>query len=419
MQPVEIAKPLCDVLRDAPAAAALWPESADTLTRQIAARQSLAGAVRAGLDDAAAGRERPAVEAALTVLLRDAASRRLALYLPVQVLRPGSALSSAFLEAWDALLGVQDVRANFVDGDVVETRASAGAPERIVKAAHLAPLLVRQGVLDVQTLTRLLTEETDPVLCWSLADAADALGPLGLPVPPELQQARDALRRRLPARYHTPAPLFVTPAREAWLRQQAARGPRPERMPETDLSAPLCTRMETLAPECADAAALVRTLSRETTFGVVFLGGSRLKGYGRPDSDVDLCVLTRAGRLLDENGHATVSASVFEHPEMLAHAVFNTVWIGAPEDVAALRRSLVPRYFAERDPMRRAMTLERLEQDLLQYRLLHKGWQRLFPDTDPQYKRCASIDGASAFYETGYRVAAAKLFADAVFMPAI
>lgn len=416
---MEFAAPLCDVLRDAALSASLWPEAADALRAQITARRGLAETVRAHLDAAVSGAESSELDAALTALLRNADALRLALYLPVQALRPGCALSGAFLDAWDALLSVQDVRANFVDGDVPEPRVSAGPPERIVKAAHLAPLLVQRGVIAPETLERLLTQASDPVLCWSLADAVDVLEPLGIAASASLRQARDALPSRLGTRYHTPAPLWVTPARATWLRQQAERGPRPTAWPEVDLSAPLSSRMESLRSEYAAAAALAQSLDLNATFGVVLLGGSRLKGYGRTDSDVDLCVLTREGRLLDENGHAAVSASVFERPEMLAHAVFNTVWIGESSRVAALRHDLGLRYFSERDPARRAMTLERLEQDLLQYRLLHKGWPRLCPDTDPQYKRCPSIDGESAFYETGYRVAATKLFADAVFLPII
>ena len=419
MQPIEYAMPLCDLLRDAALSASLWPEAAETLRRQIAARRALAETVRARLDAVVSGTESPELDAALTALLRNADTLRLALYLPVQTLRPGCALSGAFLDAWDALLGVQDVRANFVDGDVPEPRVSAGPPERIVKAAHLAPLMVQRGLIAPETLERLLTQARDPVLCWSLADAVDALEPLGIAASASLRQARDALPARLGTRYHTPAPLCVTPARAAWLRQQTERGPRPTVWPEIDLSAPLSSRMESLRSEYAAAAALAQSLDLNATFGVVLLGGSRLKGYGRPDSDVDLCVLTREGRLLDEKGHVAVSASVFERPEMLAHAVFNTVWVGEPARVAALRHDLGLRYFSKRDPTRRAMTLERLEQDLLQYRLLHKGWPRLCPDTDPQYKRCPSIDGESAFYETGYRVAATKLFADAVFLPVI
>ena len=424
------ALPLADVLKEPAEIASVWSEQAGTLLAQARERRALATAVREGVDAVNGGTATPearaALHAALAALLAQPESIRLALYLPFQTLpEPGetgeaaSALRKTYLAAWDALLSAQDVRANFVDGDVVETRAAAGPPERIVKAAHLAPFLVRRGLLTPETLAELLELETDPVLCRSLIDAVDAMTAMGQPIPASLELARSRCEKRLPERYHTPEPTEITPARAAWLRQRAQGIPRPGTRPALDLSAPLSTRMASLEPEIAEAAAFAAGLDPETTFGVVFLGGSRLKGYGKPDSDVDLCVLTRSGSLVTETGATAISASAFDHPERFAHEVFNTVWVGPAERVAALRRALGLRYFTERDAARRAMTLERLEQDLLQYRLMHKGWPRLFPDSDPALKGLASIDGASAFYERDYRAVAAKLFADNVFMPAL
>jgi hypothetical protein len=61
-----------------------------------------------------------------------------------------------------------------------------------------------------------------------------------------------------------------------------------------------------------------------------------------------------------------------------------------------------------------------MERDTLQYRLMHKGYERFFPAyggmKTPHGDR---IDGESIFWDSGYRDAAIKLFANRVFLPKI
>src|SRR3989344_5349104 len=83
--------------------------------------------------------------------------RRVALYIPFEFLpdtrkklgsedfqRSAQELSQKFMEAWQALLSSHDVRANFVDGDVLEMESMTEDSPRVVKAAHLLPKLVEQ-----------------------------------------------------------------------------------------------------------------------------------------------------------------------------------------------------------------------------------------------------------------------------------
>jgi hypothetical protein len=65
----------------------------------------------------------------------------------------------------------------------------------------------------------------------------------------------------------------------------------------------------------------------------------------------------------------------------------------------------------------RRQSLERLEQDLLQYRLMHKGIKRIYENASENTQYFTDIDGASAFYDHRYRRIASQLFAKYVFLP--
>ena len=86
----------------------------------------------------------------------------------------------AYMKAWQNLLGVQDVRANFVDGDVLETEYRNGDLPRVVKAAHLIPKMVEKGFLTVDEILNLLAKADDEVLRQSIADTLPVLFDLGL-----------------------------------------------------------------------------------------------------------------------------------------------------------------------------------------------------------------------------------------------
>ncbi|MEI7995753.1 MAG: hypothetical protein WCH01_12710, partial [Methylococcaceae bacterium] len=105
--------------------------------------------------------------------------------------------------------------------------------------------------------------------------------------------------------------------------------------------------------------------------------------------------------------------------ERWVHELFNTAWIGDEKSIANIQHKLITCYFNEQNVDTRAKCIERLEQDLLQYRLMHKGYARHYPAYNERLPQDYEIDGQSVFYDSGYRQIATKLFIDKVFIPKI
>jgi len=87
---------------------------------------------------------------------------------------------SAYMKAWKNLLSAHDVRANFVDGDVLEKEQKSGNLPRVVKAAHLIPKLVENGFMDVKDVITLMEKSDDRVFKNSIADALPVLADMEL-----------------------------------------------------------------------------------------------------------------------------------------------------------------------------------------------------------------------------------------------
>lgn len=186
-----------------------------------------------------------ALYASLSALLENGSDdERLILYLPFEFL-PNAAwnptskklrdqatrFKAAYLSAWNHLLFVQDVRANFVDGDVLEVERRVGDLPRVVKAAHLIPKLVEIGFLTKDTVSQLRQNAEDPILQASIDDALFVLA--GMEIKSNVPQTRikteatlsdqqKQLEERL-QRIDTESYGDVTKKREAWLRQDAKR----------------------------------------------------------------------------------------------------------------------------------------------------------------------------------------------------
>ncbi len=106
------------------------------------------------------------------------------------------------------------------------------------------------------------------------------------------------------------------------------------------------------------------------------------------------------------------------------HVLFNAVWAGDDEVAQAIRRQLLLSYFMENNDQLfgrnlRPLCLEQLERDTLQYRLMHKGYERFFPTRGLSTPHAHLIDGQSAFWDAGYRQTATRLFLHHVFLPHI
>lgn len=121
-------------------------------------------------------------------LIGDQDYQRVILYLPFEFLpnptwQPASTelqqtaekFRVVYLKAWNNLLTVHDVRANFVDGDVLDLESRAEDLPRVVKAAHLVPKLVQTNLLKTADLLKLLETTDDPILKQSLNQGLAAL----------------------------------------------------------------------------------------------------------------------------------------------------------------------------------------------------------------------------------------------------
>lgn len=123
-------------------------------------------------------------EALATLLSRGAEHARIVLYLPFELLPspvfvPKSTrlqhatgrLVSEYRKSWNWLLQAHDVRANFVDGDVLEPELLVGDYPRVVKAAHLIPKLVDRGILCIREVGLLASTTSDVLLRENIAEA--------------------------------------------------------------------------------------------------------------------------------------------------------------------------------------------------------------------------------------------------------
>lgn len=118
--------------------------------------------------------------------------QRLILYLPFEYLpdmkKPfsNSALKAsaehfcqAYLKAWKNLFIFYDVRANFVDGDVLEAELRTDDHPRVVKAAHLIPKLIEKGIIDFRSIVTEIESSENQIFKDSIADSFAVLADLG------------------------------------------------------------------------------------------------------------------------------------------------------------------------------------------------------------------------------------------------
>ena len=143
----------------------------------------------------------------------DSHNKRLILYLPFELLpestwnSPSGILNrvvNLFVESylcnWKMMLEVYDIRANFVDGDILEEEHSAGLSPRVSKSAHLIPVLVQKGLLSVRKVFYLMERSNNYILRNSIADAINVLSDMNLLSQnnfKEMSESGDSLLRNL------------------------------------------------------------------------------------------------------------------------------------------------------------------------------------------------------------------------------
>jgi predicted nucleotidyltransferase len=171
----------------------------------------------------------------------------------------------------------------------------------------------------------------------------------------------------------------------------------------------------------------------EVIYPVINIFGSRLKGYGGPDADIDLAVFIRPGItdrerttrfLKDKFGQDVMEYWLEEGPNLHIHDFPELVmnvgdsmsanilvcgsWEGNSSTVSMFGERLLRPYFREKDGQIRSFWFLGMERDLLQYRLLHRG-----------YEKYNVLQANNVFLDDGYRLTASKLYASHVFIPSI
>ncbi len=193
----------------------------------------------------------------------------------------------------------------------------------------------------------------------------------------------------------------------------------------------------------------------ENIYPTILVFGSRVKGYSGLDSDYDIAVFFKPNALIDnrnsilqsikaipslkevgkicefwttENdgkiGLRPISEKVWGMigPEQI-HFLFGGAWIGDKTDINKIQQDLLEKYcdlsrFDHQKDLVRSRLLGNLEYDILQCRLMHKGYRKFYPDKiDPKIKSINAIDGNSAFWDPGFRRVATQLFLSRVFLP--
>lgn len=137
--------------------------------------------------------------ASLSDLLENVDYKRVLLYIPFEFLpnadwktdsevltRSIERFKLAYMAAWSTQLRTHDVRANFVDGDVLEVESRIGDLPRVVKAAHLIPRLVQNHLIKVESILKLIETSDDKVLKQSIKDSLIVSADLGLITDTEL-----------------------------------------------------------------------------------------------------------------------------------------------------------------------------------------------------------------------------------------
>lgn len=480
----------------------------------------------------------------LSEILNDEDYQRLALYVPFELLPSATQkfentslqdaaeeCKKSYMTAWYSLLDVEDVRANFIDGDIVEEDQKTGNLSRVVKAAHLIPILLEKGLLTHTDTLSILENADNQVLRSSILEALESRedvvashsmqgeitdkrkqwlvqekreqdirtgsGHLAVAItendlPPAMIdyavsatkgellphilaegiygviEAADSTQASLLYRQYSDTLVSLWDKDDDELKDRLTsiyrRLYRFEVVDAStltvlgitmpDLGGQWSENLTNMHNEISEVEKFVESIDMHQelsalVYPVVLVSGSRLKGYGGNVSDVDIEIFIKPGvsqsmrpRIqelmstvvgdnskyeltefwLDENSNETLSIRDSEDPDRhmgdsySPHVLFGGAWIGDKQAILELQQKLLPKYFV--DDSERRFYLEKLEQDALQYRLMHKGYAKHYP-LAKQNKNPGSQVEDSVFWDSGYRQVATKLFVSNVFLPKI
>lgn len=186
--------------------------------------------------------------------------------------------------------------------------------------------------------------------------------------------------------------------------------------------------------------------------------GSRMKGYATSNADIDLGLFVRPTTTwedqeklsqavqsiresnsqidsfvtfwIDKSGNGwTFRYPPVDYPGLKTagideiHFLFGAMWYGKNLNVQSVYRNILSLYvdlsrYGEKKENARLILLRQLEHDVLQYRLMHKGYRQLYPNRRAAGTPNAhNIDWESDFWDPGYRRVATILFLNRVFLP--
>jgi len=328
--------------------------------------------------------------------------RRLLLYLPLSSLkRAPRQFRKTYLDVWYELLDVQDARENFYEGDTFEVSARPdGQLERVVKCAHLTPWLIEAGYLSYADLRSILSLNQDnEVLLRSFANTWQMIEDYKLFTRTEIRELQ-SLTTQVTHRAKLD-PLYVSEGRKKWLDEREKQLLRESMLtPDANLAGPFSSNIAAFRSE------LERIQTTLKPNEIVLVGGSRLKGYGTSLSDLDIF------NLEELNKHSEMKIG----SPHAAHVYYNTLWLGGSnvKNLGKIAADCAMRYYEKTD---RNFAIERLESDLLQYRLLHKGFAKFYGGHKSTVKKYTEMDGDCPFYDDSYRRIATELYVKYVFIP--
>lgn len=229
-----------------------------------------------------------------------------------------------------------------------------------------------------------------------------------------------------------------------------------------DLSSPFPVNLQELAKTdlrgIIEAVRKIKTdpILSEEVYPFILVFGSRLKGYAGLKADLDVAVFVKqnvtwekrnnlVGRLRQEITELKDIDKILEFwvedkkgklglrqtPEGIEaivgapqiHFLLGGVWVSHEKDYRQLYEDLIEKYldlsrFGEQKDQVRTQLLRQMELDILQYRLMHKGYRRFYPNKrDPGTQNSNLIDWDSDFWDPGYRRVATQLFLSRVFLP--
>lgn len=131
----------------------------------------------------------------LSILLEsDPYNNRLVLYFPFELLpqkdieiknnkelsQSINNFSNIYIKKWKELLSINDFRTNFVDGDLLEPEIRNEPHEKVNKAAHLMPIIIKKNLVTFSEVIKIMEDSDDKVLKHSIADILPILNDMGL-----------------------------------------------------------------------------------------------------------------------------------------------------------------------------------------------------------------------------------------------